>query len=210
MSCRNSDNMGTFQNSDVPSFEIQTEDMGNPPYRALCIFWPFSFVWPSYGPISEVIYTTQELKDRKKGDVYSMLLMLKESWSLLSSRSPTFLWTKVHNCTVNTGFCSLPLNSQNNFCHTNKINHLGDAEQGCYDHHPGNSSLVEGCYALISQCLPCTVNDAHVDRLGITPPDHLKSCLDHITRIHREACDQPCSNNNNNIDNLEHKPMIKQ
>ena len=28
MSCRNSDNdMGTFQNSDVPSFQIQTEDM---------------------------------------------------------------------------------------------------------------------------------------------------------------------------------------
>ena len=36
MSCRNSDNdTGTFQNSDIPSFEIQTEDMDNPPYRAL-------------------------------------------------------------------------------------------------------------------------------------------------------------------------------
>ena len=41
MSCRNSDNdTGTFGNSDIPSFEIQTEDMDNPPYRAL-----FVFIW---------------------------------------------------------------------------------------------------------------------------------------------------------------------
>ena len=32
MSCRNSDSdTGTFRNSDIPSFEIQTEDMDNPP-----------------------------------------------------------------------------------------------------------------------------------------------------------------------------------
>ena len=36
MCCRNSDNdTGTSRNSDIPSFEIQTEDMDNPPYRAL-------------------------------------------------------------------------------------------------------------------------------------------------------------------------------
>ena len=36
MPCWNSDNdTGTFQNSDIPSFEIQTKDMDNPPYRAL-------------------------------------------------------------------------------------------------------------------------------------------------------------------------------
>ena len=28
---------GTFRNSDIPSFEMQTEDMDNPPYRALFI-----------------------------------------------------------------------------------------------------------------------------------------------------------------------------
>ena len=38
-SCRNSDNMGTFRNSDIPSFEIQMEDMDNPPYRALENSW---------------------------------------------------------------------------------------------------------------------------------------------------------------------------
>ena len=38
MSCRNSDNdTGTFRNSDIPSFEIQTKDMDNPPYRALLV-----------------------------------------------------------------------------------------------------------------------------------------------------------------------------
>ena len=30
MSCRNSNDTGTFQNSDIPSFEIQTEDKDNP------------------------------------------------------------------------------------------------------------------------------------------------------------------------------------
>ena len=38
MSCRNCDNdTGTFQHSDIPSFEIQTEDMDNRPYRALLV-----------------------------------------------------------------------------------------------------------------------------------------------------------------------------
>ena len=38
MSCRNSINdTGTFQNSHMPSFEIQIEDMDNPPYRALVV-----------------------------------------------------------------------------------------------------------------------------------------------------------------------------
>ena len=38
MSCQNSDNdTGTFWNSYVPSFEIQTEDINNPPYRALIV-----------------------------------------------------------------------------------------------------------------------------------------------------------------------------
>ena len=36
MSCWNSDSdTGTFRNSDISSFEIQTGDMDNPPYRAL-------------------------------------------------------------------------------------------------------------------------------------------------------------------------------
>ena len=38
MSCQNSDNdTGTFRNSDIPSFEIQMEDIDNPPYRALFV-----------------------------------------------------------------------------------------------------------------------------------------------------------------------------
>ena len=35
ISCRNYNDTGTFRNSDILSFEIQTEDMDNPPYRAL-------------------------------------------------------------------------------------------------------------------------------------------------------------------------------
>ena len=36
MSYQNSDNdTGTFQTSDIPSFDIQMGDMDNPPYRAL-------------------------------------------------------------------------------------------------------------------------------------------------------------------------------
>ena len=35
MSCQNSDDTGTFRNSNIPSFEIQTEDMDNPSYGAL-------------------------------------------------------------------------------------------------------------------------------------------------------------------------------
>ena len=38
MSCQNSDNdTGTFWNSNIQSFEIQTEDTDNPPYRALIL-----------------------------------------------------------------------------------------------------------------------------------------------------------------------------
>ena len=34
-SYRKSNDTGTFRNSDIPSFEIQTENVDNPPYRAL-------------------------------------------------------------------------------------------------------------------------------------------------------------------------------
>ena len=38
MFCQNSDNdTGTFRNTDIPSFEIQTKDLDNPPYRALLL-----------------------------------------------------------------------------------------------------------------------------------------------------------------------------
>ena len=46
-SSRNSNNdTGTFRNSDISSFEIQTEDMDNPAYRALVVTWLMAEICP--------------------------------------------------------------------------------------------------------------------------------------------------------------------
>ena len=46
MSCRNCDNdTGTFRNSDIPSFEIQTEDIDNPLTGPYCMKAKFSILY---------------------------------------------------------------------------------------------------------------------------------------------------------------------
>ena len=63
-SCWNSNSdTATFRNSDIPSFEIQTGDLDNPPYRALQIPMYITHRNLAVCKIMEVMHTTCTKKD---------------------------------------------------------------------------------------------------------------------------------------------------
>ena len=84
MSCQNSNNgMGTFRNSNIPSFEIQMEDMDNSPYRALLNWWMNAHSLPIF-PANH--------KSRNRHHMQFFRMMLLTSWTdqyLMSCRCNT-------------------------------------------------------------------------------------------------------------------------
>ena len=83
--------------------------------------------------------------------------------------------------------------SQYHLCHSNKIHHLCDAKQWCYDNYSRHCTFVECSDAFILVHHSGAVHDAIVSGFPLAPSDHLKSCLDYIKRIHRKASNQTCS-----------------